>query len=347
MKFVMLRAETKQTKLEYKGQIAINDATYEDVATSSDYWTVWANELLVKGWYDEVEIWYQENDEHPVGTFEHSSGMKEIFWPTGYLGIENYSADVLFVRGAMKSYTSVLNTLDTFKVYYPSGPYYCPSINYQWGLCFVEDIRHIKIVEDKTGAPVELFKKSCVGKYFQHKAQKEYDICFVCCAPIAKRKRLLFLKYILQQLKSENVSALVIGLKDPELIVQFDGLNVDFIGWIPRTKIGKQMARCKIGVVLSDMKGDGCPRVIQEFLATGLPIAVSKHTCCSSIYLNKKTGIVAADVDMAEAILDLLAITSLMDVEEFYRTSISLGASVRHFVENMKKHGGPVNAKAR
>lgn len=346
MKFVMLRAPTKQTKIKYRDQIAVNDDYYEDVSTSSDYWTVWANELLTRGWYDEVEIWYQEDKEHKAGVFKHSTGLKEVFWLDrfGFVN-DSMSPDILFVRGDMPDYAFVLQALDCFKVYYPSGPYYCPNPKYDWGLCFVEDLRHIEKVRERIGAPVELFKKSCVGKYFRHRSKKKYDICFVCCAPIAERKRLMFFHHIIDTLKikGHDVSALVIGLRDPDLIEShFRGLDVRFTGWIPRTKIGKIMAQCKIGLVLSDMERDGCPRVIQEFLAVGLPVVVSDKTCCSSIYINRKTGAVAKDADMVEAVLDMLAVSPLMDVNEFYRTSLSMSASVRHFAENVREHGGPI-----
>lgn len=346
MKLVMLRAPTKQTIVKYKGLIAKNDGAYEDVETSTDYWTVWASELLTRGWYDEVELWYQSDVEHKPGKFKHSSGMMERYWQRGYIGAMEEELDVLFVRGDHADYQIVLDKLaGVYKVYYPSGPYYCPGTKHRWDLCFIEDPRQASFVREKTNAPVELFKKSCVDNYFRFRSQKKkWDICFVCCAPIHKRKRLLLLRDTLKKMKDagDEKSAVVIGLTDNALIKEFDGLKVDFVGWIHRSMIGEMMARCRIGLVLSTAQEDGCPRVIMEFLASGLPLVVSEKACCSTIYLNRTTGMLATDEELPEAISELVAISGLYDVTEFYKTSLSMGASVRHFVEMMKANGGPV-----
>jgi len=345
MKFVMLRALVKQTKVEYKGQTAINDSPYEDVETSSDYWTVFASKLLEKGWYDEVEIWYQENEDHPVQTPHiHSTGLKEIFKPKGY-GYSSYEKpiDVLFVRGDMKEYRPVIDQLsNAFTIYYPSGPYYCPS--FVPNLSFVEDPIQIDTVKLRTGSNVELFKKSCVSKYFStnhYVGKKQWDIAFVCCAPIAERKRLSLLFKILRKLP--NVSAVVIGLTDEKLIEEAKELNITWKGWMPRKEMGLVLSRCKIGLVLSTAEKDGCPRVIMEYLASGLPIVVSDKTCCSSIYVNRQTGFVASDEELPEAIEECIEISGFLDIKNYFNTVLSMGCSVRHFAETVKKHNGPIN----
>lgn len=345
MKFVMLRALVKQTKVDYKGQTAINDRPYEDVETSSDYWTVFASKLLEKGWYDEVEIWYQEDEGHrPVNSFIHSTGMLERYKPEGFRYIKReIPVDVLFVRGDMKEYKSVIDQLpDAFTIYYPSGPYYCPS--FIPDLSFVEDPIHIGPVKLRTGSNVELFKKSCVSKYFSpnhYIGKKQWDIAFVCCAPIAERKRLSLLFKILHKLP--NVSAVVIGLTDEKLIKEAKGLNITWKGWMPRKGMNFVLSQCKIGLVLSTAEKDGCPRVIMEYLASGLPVVVSDKTCCSSIYVNRQTGFVASDEELPEAIEECLEISSFLDIRNYFNTVLSMGCSVRHFAETVKKHNGPIN----
>jgi len=344
MKFVMLRALTKQTEIDYKGQTAINDSPYEDVETSSDYWTVFASKLLEKGWYDEAEIWYQEDEDHrPIDSFIHSTGLVERYLLKGYKDKLVTDVDILFVRGYMKEYQTVIDQLsNAFTVYYPSGPYYCPS--FVPNLSFVEDPRHIGTVKLKTGSNVELFKKSCVSKYFStnhYENKKQWDIAFVCCAPIAERKRLSLLFKTLRKLP--DVSAIVIGLTDNKLIEEAKGLNITWKGWTPRKEMGLVLSKCKIGLVLSTAKKDGCPRVIMEYLASGLPIVVSDETCCSSIYVNRQTGFTASDEELPKVIEECLEISNFLDIKNYFNTVLSMGCSVRHFAETMKKYNGPIN----
>jgi len=353
MKLALLRAATKETVVVYKGQRVMNDGPYEDAETSSDFWTVFADRLLTGGWYDEVELWYQENDSHRPGVFTHDSGLREVFWKRGFTNVPPVALpDVLFVRGKHVDYDPLfINVLKErprpFVVYYPSGPYYCPPTHYRADFCFVEDVRHVAPVMHKRNVPVELFKKSAVDKYFRARStEKKWDMAFVCCAPIADRKRLDRFRQVLVDMRDleYNHNAVVIGMQSESLVEGFksDKLDVTFTGWLPRVKMTDVLSHCRLGVVLSSADHDGCPRVIQEFLANGLPVVVSDFTCCSTIYVNNATGEVVKDADLAQGITDILAVSQFYDIDEFFTTNLSMGCSVRHFIEHMRHNGGPV-----
>ena len=164
MKLVMLRAPTKQTEVHYKGQLAKNDDFYEDVSTSTDFWLVFADAL--RKYFSTVEVWYQEDQHHERGFHCHSTSLLERWFQPGYTFTTQEKIDVLFVRGDHKDYYPVISQFPEAQlVYYPSGPYYCPSTQFHWDTCFVESISHIPEVVKKTDAMVKLFKKGCVHKY--------------------------------------------------------------------------------------------------------------------------------------------------------------------------------------
>ena len=338
MKFVMLRAPIKQTVVEWEGQIAKNDSAYEDIETATDYWTVFANEML--RYFDEVEIWYGENSEHPRGFFCHSTGLIERYFREDYVSTEIEKVpDVLFVRGDHKEYYPVIERFTGSKlVYYPSGHYYCPNTKFPWDLCFVEDPRQLKEVKEKTNAETALFKKSCVDKYFTFwNCEKKYDVCFIGGAAEYKGKRILLLKDILDAL-DRKISVLVLGLKSKKLEEEFKDYPVHFQGFVNRKMIGNYMSKCRMGLVLATVKGNGSPRVIQEFLAAGLPIVVSDKTVYSDYYINDRTGYVAyGDSKLPWTIMKCLEDTNKFDTRRYFLEELLMEDSVENFISCLER----------
>lgn len=340
MKFVMLRAGFKQTKVIFNGQIAKNDGAHDDVTTLSDFWIVFANELLIRGFYDQVEVWYQtKNDPH---SFEHSSGLIERYFKPGYKGSDT-NIHVLFVRGNLNDYRHILgHCQNTFKIYYPSGPYHTPKFTPD--LSFVEDVRHLNHIKAKKNFNVELFKKGCVEKYFLCKNEninKTWDLCFVACAPIYKRKGIERLHKLL--ISIPKLKVLVIGLRDTEIEKKFASYNVTFSGWIPRTSIGNFMTQCKYGIILSTDKEDGCPRVIQEFLACGTPVLVYDETCCSDFYLNQQTGFRFSNESMVKTVKHAFLLEhNILRPRKYFLNNLTMDHVIEHFVSILQRHGGPV-----
>ena len=340
----MLRAKTKQTYVNYKKQRVKDDDYYEDVSTSTDLYLVMCSRLLELGLYDKVEVWYQCNHEHPPGIFEHSTGMKERFFMPEYA---DYGTDdephVLFVRGDLTGYRFVLPKMrSAYKVYYSAGNYYCPNEKWsKWNLVFVDSTEHGKEVEERLKVPVELFRKTCVDKYFNPSSEKDYDVCFVCNAPQWKLKRLLLLKDLALELP--DVSFLVLGLTNPDQVEIFKKCrNVHFDGYTDRHRVGEKMARCRVGMVLSG-EMDGSPRVIQEFLACGLPVLVSERTTCSHHYINSMTGVISNDRFLSRSLKFLLENRGHYRPREFFEERLSMEVAVDYFVEKLKRHECPIN----
>lgn len=341
MKFVMLRAAKKETVVRYKDQIAKNDDFYEDSAYSSDYYTVLCDELLKH--YDEVEIWYQEDAHHPAfRAFVHGSGLVERYWPKKYEGLtKGDEPAVLFVRGDMPDYHAVLGKFkDTFKVYYSAGHYYLPPARFKWSLVFVDDPRHVKEAREVADCPVELFKKSCVSKFFPgSKGKGAVDIYFTCNAPQFKIKGLRFFLRIMTELKS--VSALCVGLKNMGMEEEFRGLPVHFTGFISRRWVGQLMARSKMGLVLSG-KDDGSPRVLQEYICSDLPVVVREETTHSPFYVNSETGIASADDNMVRTVLDTLRNREVFSPRKYFMENLTIKKSAEHLIDCIGKHNSPV-----
>lgn len=342
MKFVMLRATTKQTVVEYQGQVAKNDDYYEDSSTSTDYYVSLCDELLK--YFDRVEIWYQGDNEHkPCTAFVHNSGLIERYWPEGFEGVtEKDAPDVLFVRGDKDAYHSVIRKFrDAFKVYYSAGHYYLPPSGFQWHLVFVDDPRHVKEAEEDAYCPVRLFKKSCVDKYFPgRRGEGAVDIYFTCNAPQAGIKGLrFFLRLLSRELR--GISAFCVGLRDAGMEKEFAGLPVYFTGFLPRTWVGQLMARSKLGLVLSNER-DGSPRVISEYLCADLPIVVREQTTCSPFYVNDRTGVTPCDADMAGAIKYVLGNRDKFDPRNYFMEHLTMEKSAEWIFENIRQCQGPV-----
>ena len=333
MKFVMLRAKIKETEVEFNGQVAKNDDYYEDADTSSDLYTVLCKELL--RYYNEVEIWYQKDKNHKEEGFLHNSGLIERYWSKGYDNVsKDHEPDILFVRGDMVDYYPLLDKFpNAFKVYYSAGHYYLPPQRFKWDLVFVDDPRHKKEIRD---APVELFKKSCVDKYFPGGNGKgTVDIYFTCNAPQWQRKGLRFFLRMMRELK--GAKALCVGLRDENLEKEFAKLPVYFTGFIPRVHVGQMMARSKLGLVLSD-ETDGSPRVIQEYLCSNLPVVVRKETTHSPFYINSHTGIAANDNKMVKAIKTILEGKGRFEPRNWFMKNLTMEKSAQHIVSCIEKH---------
>lgn len=341
MKFVMLRATTKQSVVEYQGQIAKNDSFYEDSSTATDFYTVLCDELLKH--YSEVEIWYQEDVHHPAfKAFVHSSGLIERFWPKKYEGLtKEDTPDVLFVRGDMPDYRTVLREFrNAFKIYYSAGHYYLPPARFLWNLVFVDDLRHIREVKEAAECPVELFKKSCVDKYFPgRKGNGAVDIYFTCNAPQFKIKGLRFFLRLMKELK--GISALCVGLRNEGMEKEFKGLPVYFTGFIPRRWVGQLMARSKVGLVLSG-KDDGSPRVIQEYICSDLPVVVRAETTHSPLYINSETGITSPDDSMIKTILGTLRNREAFSPRRYFMGNLTIEKSAEHLIDCVRKCDGPI-----
>lgn len=333
-RLVMLRATTKQTEFEYEGQLAKNDDYYTDVMKSTDYWLVFANHL--RKYFEEVEVCYQADKHHPIGTFTHSTGLVERFCEKGFADFPG-RPDVLFVRGDHEAYYSlILKSFLSQRVYYPSGPYYTPPYQFEWDVCFVEDERQINKVHEETGADIFLFRKSCVDKYFIHwNEEKKYDLCVVCNAPTWERKRLFLLKNILDKME-KGTTALVIGLTGREIIKEFEGYLVTFSGFVNRKEIGKYMNQCRIGLVLSSGKGDGSPRVIQEFLASNVPVVTTEEATYSKYYINAMTGR-SARVPGSLAKISTKVLTNLdkYSPREYFMNELTMEKSISNFIQRI------------
>ena len=331
-KFIMLRATTKQTHVKFEGQFAKNDDYYEDVTTSTDFWLVFADGL--RKYFDQVEVWFQEDIYHPEGKFVHSTGLIERYFKKGYNFKNEKEPDILFVRGSHKEYETVIARFPLAqKVYYPSGFYYFPTIGKDWDVCFTEDPNHMQEVEKRTQADVFLFKKSCVAEPFlSWNCEKEYDLCFICGAKERDRKRLHLLKTLLDQVKNK-FSVLVMGLKSEKVIEEFKDYNVTFGGFINRKEIGKYMSKCRAGTVLSSYKGDGSPRVIQEFLASNIPILVCSDSVFSPYYINEKTGVVGNTSSLGYDAENILTNMDRFSPRQYFLEELTMEKSVEHFMD--------------
>jgi len=341
MKLVMLRAKIKETEGVFEGQYAKHDDFYEDAYTSSDYYTVLCSALI--NYYDNVEMWFQEDEHHKAGTFTHKAGLVERFCKKDWEDVEE-KTDILFVRGNIDNYRKLLDSTfgkRAFKVYYSAGNYFIPDTKYKWGLVFVDDERHIEKVRAATNCPVELFKKSCVDKYFPKRSKKGLiDIYYTCNAPQHSIKGFDIFADLMRGFKKseQNIKAYCVGLKSNELLERCKDLdNIYFTGFIPRHHVGNIMSNARLGLVLSNTR-DGSPRVIQEYLCCGLPLVVFEGTACSDFYLNTNTGTRTSLKNLRETILFVLENSYLYDPRTYFFNNLKMEHSAKYVYETISKY---------
>jgi len=120
----------------------------------------------------------------------------------------------------------------------------------------------------------------------------------------------LLLSVFKEVLKEEEAILRIVGSgeKEKELIVQAERLgilkNVEFLGYLPDSKMQKQYSEASIFVSPSRYEGFGI--VLLEALASGLPLVVTKTGISSKVVENGKNGFLVDYKNMGKAIVKLL-----------------------------------------
>ncbi|MDQ7065575.1 MAG: glycosyltransferase family 4 protein, partial [candidate division KSB1 bacterium] len=114
--------------------------------------------------------------------------------------------------------------------------------------------------------------------------KKRYDICYI--AYLRKRKNHELLFRAMARLKDRRLSCVCIGddrkghQAELEKMVQDMGLNVTFLGEIPKEKVNEVVNQSRMGVMCSVL--DAAPRAILEYMAADVPVLVNRDLWAGS-----------------------------------------------------------------
>ena len=257
--------------------------TFNSFSEIDDMW-IWLFYMLSRKLnFNSSEIWIWGSGSRKV---QYSSNFLEYWYPNFFNAISdaqsrNFEPDFIFSRGGFTQYIPVMQKyVGAFKLYYAA--IHKPRINPKtvgdltdYNLILADSqIQYNQLSE--SGFEVHKFLKPACEQMFNPviNDNPEYDIVFMSNTPHQKARK--GHKFLFEQLSGTNLSLLVIGIIDDEILgyAKQYGINVHFTNEVRRKEIKYLACKAKIGVCCSLQ--DSCPRVIPEMLAMNIPIVVRK-----------------------------------------------------------------------
>lgn len=149
--------------------------------------------------------------------------------------------------------------------------------------------------------------------FFPMGTEKDVDLIYVAAAQSYKRHDILF--NALTELPRSISALCVFGYGENADALRRQaadmGLNVVFVGppGVSHAEVNRLINRARIGVVCG--LNDGAPAILTEYMLAGLPVLANADLCCGLHYIRPDTGRTATAANFAQAILDMLADTSI------------------------------------
>lgn len=295
-RFWLFRSDIR--KLEYYHE-------YKDFETFEkkchDFYLMMGVEFLKMNEFDEVTIWrLHPKIKQPHYILEVNGKRFIQRWVDDFRQCVdnprfNYGhPDISFFRGGFKEYCDLVkekpNSLG-MKLYLGAGKRITPQYGGKYDKILVEDERELI---DNNRIP---FFKTCNPFIFRPlDLEKKYDICIISNFTQSHMKGQPFIiKEISKSKYLKSLKIVHLGNKPEEgrkLAKQYEVNNIEFKGWMDRSRMNKILNQSKFGIVASTLQ-DGCPRVSTEILCSGTPLLIKNTTRLLSYY--KKYGVVEFD----------------------------------------------------
>lgn len=318
--------------------------TFNYLEEVDDMWIHLFYELHKKLGLKHSEIWMWGGGPRRVN---YKEGFVEKWFPEFPT---NYRPDFIFSRGGFKEYIPVMQANpNAFKMYY--GAIYKDRFNPKangdytnYDLVLADSKIQYDAIQKSGYRPFKLLKPCAENIFKELKLDKTYDIVFIANS---KQKKTKGHEWFFETMKQRDYKILQIGNFDPEVMRWSEGLNIDFIGWIPRKEISKFACRAKVGVCCST--GDSCPRIIPEMQAMGIPVVIRNSpglhlwddfvkydSCC---VMNDKEGFLRA--------IDLFVENHKnIDARSFYEKELNLDKISNKLVSEIEIPGQAVSGLA-
>jgi|GEM_PF-1764083 len=130
----------------------------------------------------------------------------------------------------------------------------------------------------KTANP-NIFKPLATGK--------KYDLCWICnFTQITQKGQEWFIKEVGESDKLKKLKIVHAGNNEKtgrKLCGKYGVKNIEFKGTMGRKALNELLNYSKMGIVTSNKK-DGCPRVLTEIMASGIPLLVRNQTRLNGYY---------------------------------------------------------------
>jgi glycosyltransferase involved in cell wall biosynthesis len=262
-------------------------------------------QLRGRGVLDSAEVWFASDEAYE---FEKYGVHVRCFTGFDEMAEASCPTDVLWVRGISKPFVQTLNRMPArLRVYYAASKRLLP---YRWNhfdLLLVDDRRQIgPVARLGVASHVDRIIKTTDPTIFRPLpgVAKLYDLCMIG-EMRAPRKNFSALARLLTA--APHLSALVIGEHTPQVIWQLreTGARVEFVRFCPREQLNLVMNQARIGFVPNLL--DAAPRVIQEFMAAGVPVLLNAAILGGRDYITPETGVLAAESEFVGAVHGILA----------------------------------------
>jgi hypothetical protein len=288
-----------------------------------DMWIHLFYELHKKLGLEHSEVWMWGGGPRRI---DYKNGFVEKWFHE--FPINNFHPDFIFSRGGFKEYIPIMkHNPNAYKMYYGAiyKDRFNPKLNSDdtdYNLILADSqIQYASLNESKY-SPFK-FLKPCAENIFKPiKLDKDYDVVFIANA---KQKKTKGHKWFFELMKKRNYKILLIGNLDVEVIRWCDGLDVDFVGWIPRKDIPSSACMAKAGVCCSI--GDSSPRIIPEMLSMGIPVVIRGNEglhIWEDVVMDKSCIISNSDKDFLVGLDLLIKNYKSFNPRKFYKENFRL-----------------------
>lgn len=309
--------------------------TFNRLEDIDDMWIWLYRSICRKLGLDHSEVWMWGG----VRSILYEKGLIENWYQE--LPTDIYYPDLIFSRGGFAEYLPVMaNNPQAFKIYY--GAIYKDRLNPRavgdntpYNIVLADNDKQLEELSGAGYRALKFLKPACEQIFKPVDVEKKYDVLFV---GNAKQKAIKGHEWLFNVLKNTGWSILQIGNTDEELIslALNLGLDITFIGWIPRKEIPALACQAKVGVCCS--VGDSCPRVIPEMLAMGIPVVVKgseKLFIWEDYFKNVGTRRVTSDSYFIATIKLFLEHYHKLNTRRFYDDNFSINKCADNIVNEI------------
>lgn len=194
---------------------------------------------------------------------------------------------VTFFRGGFPEYGKLTRMRTEFfglTLYCGTGQRVYPEHGGIYNKILVEDNRDIAVRNSNTvpfykTANMQIFKPLIVGQ--------KYDICWPCnFSQLRYKGQEWFIKEVGESTYLQGLKILHVGNKSEigkKLCQKYKVSNIEFVGYVSRPNLNVLLNQSKLGLVTSNLS-DGCPRIVTEIMASGIPLLLRDKTRASFYY---------------------------------------------------------------
>lgn len=277
--------------------------------------------------FDEIIIYYHNSKEY---RFSYE-GLTIV--ATSNFDIETTKDDFIFIRGDKNYYLPLLKKIRNrnHSLFYAASGKGIPS---RWAHY------HGYLFDDQAHYPIfrKLFKGAYLGCFIKTvntdlfkplDIEKEYDLIIVTNSGPAKN--LPELAKILNQLK--DLKIIICGELNDKSKALFSGSNIELVGFV-KDNLNLLLNKSRIGLMPSNEK-DGSPRVITEYLASGIPVLANFRTTGISKFVIEEAGEICPISQFPQKAREMLANLDQYDARKVFDQNFSLSIVADSFAEHI------------